>query len=313
MKKCIVTGGAGFIGSNLVTRLITDGWNVYIVDNLTTGDEKFFDDVSKHDNVQCYKTSYGSNITADIVHSLHPDIVFHLGAIPRVLYSVEQPYKTNMNNVQETLALLDACKGNVGRFVFASSSSVCGDVDVFPTPTTIPKRPKSPYALQKSVVEDYCRLWSELYDLDTIVLRYFNVFGPRQYGDSPYSTVISAWCNNIVEGRPLRLDGSGKQSRDFCYVDNVVDANIAAAESSRRFNGDIANIAGGECHTLLDVLDMFYKRFGRDAIHVVHAPARQGDVYKTLASLAEARELLDYVPRIMFNEGLNRTFDWWGL
>ena len=189
-----------------------------------------------------------------------------------------------------------------------------------PTPTTLNRRPKSPYALQKATIEDYCRLWSELYELDTVSLRYFNVFGPRQYGASAYSTVISAWCNNIAKGKNLRLDGTGEQSRDFCYIDNVVEANLLAAACTKKFSGDVFNIAGGETHTVREVLTCFHDRCGHKIggdqprkFTVVQASPRVGDVFATQADLTESKEVFGYEPIVNFEEGLRRTFEWWKL
>lgn len=307
--KALVTGGAGFIGSNLSLNLLNDGWKVHFVDDMSSGIKEHVTELETA-GAEFHYGSYGT-VGADVVGRLKPDAVFHLGAVPRVLYSVENPVLTNENNVQETLRFMEACRGNVGRFVFSSSSSVNGDTNVLPTPETLNRRPKSPYALQKAIIEDYCRLWSELYKMDTVSLRYFNVFGPRQYGDSPYSTVVSAWCNNVKEGKPLRLDGSGEQSRDFCYVDNVVTANLLAATSSKTFKGDVFNIAGGQVHTVNDVLAKFRERCGN--VELTRAPPRQGDVFATEADLSRAAIVLGYEPRVDFDEGMKRTFEWWGI
>ncbi len=319
IKFAIVTGGAGFIGCNMTLRLLKDGWTVYVVDNMSSGIELHVKEIEEA-GATFYKCSYGSTIAANLIDDVKPDVVFHFGAIPRVVYSIENPTETNNNNVQETLKLLEACKGNVGRFIFSSSRSVNGDTDVMPTPTTLNRRPKSPYALQKATIEDYCRLWSELYELDTVSLRYFNVFGPRQYGASAYNTVISAWCNNIAKGKNLRLDGTGEQSRDFCYIDNVVEANLLAAACTKKFSGDVFNIAGGETHTVREVLTCFHDRCGHKIggdqprkFTVVQASPRVGDVFATQADLTESKEVFGYEPIVNFEEGLRRTFEWWKL
>ena len=312
MKTAIVTGGAGFIGSNMTLRLLNEGWEVGVIDNMSTGIDLHVKEIEAAGG-KFWNESYGSGKVDMIMAEYKPDAVFHFAAIPRVVYSIEQPVETNDNNVQETLKLLKSCEGRVGRFIFSSSSSVNGDTDVRPTPTTLKRRPKSPYALQKAVVEDYCRLWSELYGLDTVSLRYFNVFGPRQYGDSAYSTVISAWCNNAIDRKPLRLDGTGEASRDFCYIDNVVEANLLAAACDKKFSGDVFNIAGGEVNTVNDVLDCFRRRLAKEQFVIEHAPARIGDVFATEANLTTSKEVLGYEPLVDFDEGLKRTFDWWKL
>lgn len=310
--RCIVTGGAGFIGSSLVLRLRAGGHDVTVIDNMTTGRQEFLDELRLF-GIPCFVDSYGSEWSCKLVASGNFDVVFHVGAVPRVAYSVEQPASTDANNVGETLKLLEACRGNVGRVVFSSSSSVLGDVqDGFPSMEYAQcSGPMSPYALQKWTAEEYCRMFNRLYGLDVVCLRYFNVFGPRQYGDSPYSTVISAWCQALHDDRPLRLDGSGEQSRDFCYIDNVVEANVLAGTCPRKFQGNAINIAHGECHSVLDVLERFQKRFGRIKVKV--GPPRQGDVMKTHASLFRAENLLGYEPKVSFDEGLERTWKWWGL
>ena len=305
----------------MTLRLLNEGWQVEVIDNMSSGIEKHRDEIIEA-GAKFWNVSYGADCVEDIMRRFKPDVVFHFAAIPRVVYSIERPILTNENNVQETLKLLKHCEGNVGRFIFSSSSSVNGDTDIRPTPTTLNRRPKSPYALQKSTIEDYCRLWSELYKLDTVSLRYFNVFGPRQYGDSAYSTVISAWCNNIVNGKNLRIDGTGEQSRDFCYVDNVVDANLLAATCDRSFSGEVFNIAGGEVRTVRQVLNSFHDRCGHPPhigdnkyrkFTVVQAPPRVGDVFATEADLSLSKQVLGYAPAVTFDEGMKRTFEWWGL
>jgi len=309
-KKALVTGGAGFIGSNLTLRLLDEGWNVHVLDNLSTGHITHVNDI-EHAGAKFHKCNYGSGFAASIIDKVRPDVVFHMAAIPRVQYSVEHPVETHDNNVLGTLRLMEACLGKVGRFVFSSSSSVNGDTKILPTPETAPRNPKSPYALQKAIIEDYSVIWSNLYDMDTVSLRYFNVFGPRQYGDSAYSTVVSAWCHNYKHGTNLRLDGTGEQYRDFCYVDNVVDANILAAESSAKFTGDKFNIAGGETRSVNQVLESFKRRFGEDKIVVEHKPPRIGDVFATEADLTRSKTILGYTPRVKFDEGMEETFKWW--
>jgi nucleoside-diphosphate-sugar epimerase len=197
--------------------------------------------------------------------------------------------------------------------VWASSSSVYGGADTLPTHESSPKNPKSPYAWQKCAVEDAAAMFYELYDLDIVCLRYFNVFGPGQYGDSPYSTAVSAWCNNTKFMKPLRSDGDGSQSRDMCYVDNVVDANILAAESERHggFKGRCYNIACGDRTTNKEILDHFKERFSH--VNVRDAPWRAGDVMHTKADITRAKDELGYEPKVRFWEGLARTLDWWDL
>lgn len=307
--KVLVTGAAGFIGSNLTLRLIEEGYDVIGVDDMSTGRMENADDiVAAGGRLIC--RDYGR--IDDVIAKSNFDVVFHLGAIPRVLWSVEHPVETTDCNVTSTVKLLEACRGNVGRFVFSSSSAVVGNLtaDQLPSHEDLPRRPLSPYAVQKSTIEDFCRIYSELHGLDTICLRYFNVFGPRQYGDSPYSTVISAWCHALKTSQKLRLDGSGEQSRDFCYVDNAVQANMLAATAGRAFMGDVVNIAHGVTRSIIDILDMFKSRFDVD---VEQCAPRVGDVFTTHADIGRAYDMLGYVPTVSFTEGLERTLRWWNL
>jgi nucleoside-diphosphate-sugar epimerase len=311
MMKVLVTGAAGFIGSNLTLKLIELGHDVWCVDNMSSGRTQNVRDIVEA-GAKFFEYDYGLAGTTALIARYNFDVVFHLGAIPRVLYSVEHPVETTDCNVMSTIRLLETCRGHVGRFVFSSSSAVVGDIDpsLLPSNEHVVRRPKSPYAIQKSSVEDFCRVYSELHGLDVISLRYFNVFGPRQYGDSPYSTVISAWCNALMTTRRLRVDGDGTQTRDFCYVDNAVAANILAATASNRFTGEAVNIAHGETRSVNDILSMFTSRFDVD---VDHAPSRVGDVYSTHADITLARTLFGYEPTTSFEQGLHETWRWWNI
>jgi len=195
--KIMVTGGAGFIGSNLVNRSIKEGLNVKIVDDLSNGNKHFLSTTALNNLMV---SDFASDEVLSEIRYGGYDAVIHLAAVPRVSYSVEHPLETNDTNVSKTLRLMEACRGNVRRFVFASSSSVYGDSKSLPTSEDDDKRPNSPYALQKSIIEDYLKLYHKLYGLDSASLRFFNVFGPNQLGDSPYSTAISAWLTAIKNG-----------------------------------------------------------------------------------------------------------------
>jgi len=237
------------------------------------------------------------------------DVVFHLAAVPRVSYSVEHPLETNDTNLTKTLVLIDACRGNVGRFVFASSSSVYGGASLLPTPETHPKSPKSPYALQKSVVEEYLKLYNEFYKLDSASLRFFNVFGPNQLGSSPYACALSAWLSKIMKNQKMRCDGDGTQARDLCYVDNVTDCCVRAAQKSDKLNAECFNVACGESTTNREILLYLCKRFPDAKICVV--PERPGDVKFTLADISKAREMLGYEPLVLPWDGIERTVKWY--
>ena len=332
MRKCLVTGGCGFIGSNLVHRLVKDGWSVDIVDNLSNGYlenleglkirvlpnasflpgyQELESEKRKAEEVLVISDDFSHPHVLKRIEYLKYDTVFHQAAIPRVLYSVENPSITTDVNIAGTVRLMEACKESIGRFIFASSSSVYGGADELPTSESHQKSPKSPYAWQKSAIEDAASLFSSLYDLDVVCLRYFNVFGPRQRGDSPYSTAVSAWCNAVFDENSLRSDGDGTQSRDLCYVDNTVEANILAANSSKKFSGDVYNVACGDRTSNREILDFFLSKFPK--IVVRDAPWRAGDVMHTQADISKIKEDLGYEPSIRFWDGLERTLAWWGI
>jgi len=304
--RALVTGGAGFIGSNLAKRLFEERWEIDIVDDLSNGHPEFLEGIG---GIRFFY-DFASDVILDKIRSGVYDVVFHQAAVPRVSYSVEHPSETTDTNINKTVKLMEACIGNVKRFVFASSSSVYGGADNLPTSEVEPKRPVSPYALQKSVIEEYCSLFHKLYGFDSVCLRYFNVFGPNQYGDSPYSTAVSAWCHAVKHGTPLRSDGDGEQTRDLCYVDNVVDANIIVATAEREFSGDFFNVACGDRTSNNEILDFFKKKYKE--IEIVHAPERAGDVKHTQADVSALMEL-GYEPKVKFWDGLERTIKWWNI
>jgi len=197
----------------------------------------------------------------------------------------------------------------VSRFIYASSSSVYGGADTLPTPTTSPKNPKSPYALQKSIIEDYLKLYYDLYGLDSISLRFFNVFGPNQLGDSPYATAVSAWLTAIYSGKSMRSDGDGSQSRDMCYVDNVVDACIRGATIDKTLGAEAVNVACGDRTTNKSVLEYLTKKYPNAKYH--DAPWRAGDVMHTQADVSKTTGLIGYTPLVYFWDGLERTINWY--
>lgn len=306
-KRALITGAAGFIGSHLTDRLVSEGWKIDIVDNLVSGHEEFINPALNPGSVII--GDFASKTVLDRIQSGSYDYVFHLAAIPRVSFSVDHPIFTHETNVTKTLALIEACKGNIERFVFASSSSVYGGADVLPTPTSYQKNPKSPYALQKSIIEDYLSQYWMHYKLDSVSLRFFNVFGPRQLGNSPYSTAVSAWMTSIMQGNSMRSDGDGTQTRDLCYVDNVVDACYKAAISIEKTQACCFNVACGDRTSNQDILNYLKNRYPNAKYH--SAPWRAGDVMHTQASLEDIKEKLGYVPIVKFWEGLDRTIEWY--
>ena len=281
MKRALVTGGAGFIGSNLVHKLVKEGWQVDVIDDMSNGHIELLE---------------GLNIR----HLPGPNFL--------------EPYKNQAadRSTNDTVRLFEAAAGNVKKVIFASSSSVYGGADTLPTKETESKNPKSPYAWQKSAIEDYAKLCANLYDLDVTCLRYFNVFGPGQYGDSPYSTSVSAWCHAIKNGKECRSDGDGEQTRDMCYIDNVVHANIKAANCLDLINGQTFNIACADRVSNNEILAWLKNRYG-DKVKVRNAPERQGDVKHTQADITKAKSQFEYEVQVRFWEGLERTVKWWGL
>jgi nucleoside-diphosphate-sugar epimerase len=313
--KILITGVAGFIGSNLAQRCLDEGWETHGVDNLSNGHVEFLPN-----GTNFIYADFSDEKVLNKIRSQEFDVVFHLAAVPRVSYSVEHPLETNDVNVSRTLELIEACKGNVKRFVFASSSSVYGGADVIangPTLETHSKDPKSPYALQKSIIEDYLTLYGQLYGLESICLRFFNVFGPNQLGDSPYATAVSAWISAILKGKPMRSDGDGMQSRDMCYVDNVTDACVRAAKKINYYGVTLAlttpmgrcyNVACGERTTNNQILQYLTKRYPQALVQL--APKRPGDVMHTHADISRASHELGYTPIVRVWEGIERTIKW---
>tara|TARA_A100001011_G_scaffold388414_2_gene467970 strand:+ start:403 stop:1383 length:981 start_codon:yes stop_codon:yes gene_type:complete len=324
--KVLVTGGFGFIGSNLVKKLYEEDYTIDIVDDLSSGN---FDSLKEYkirksmaqimhnldetgrDFIRFFHCDFAFSGILEKVASGNYDCIFHLAAIPRVSFSVENPAETTEVNLMNTVKLFDAARIGKTRVIFSSSSSVYGGAEIMPTPESAIKKPKSPYAWQKSGCENIAKVYGSLYDdSDIVSLRYFNVFGPGQYGDSPYSTAVSAWCHATKNGLSCRSDGDGTQSRDMCYVDNVVDANILASKVKEKWRGQCFNIACSDSVTNGEILTYFIDNFG-SKVHT--APWRQGDVMHTCADITRAQEAFGYVPKVRFWEGLEKTVKWWGL
>lgn len=306
-KRALVTGGAGFIGSNLVKGLASRDYEVYIVDDLSNGYLAFLpDDLAKN---RRWLTSFDDQILLNDIRNQKFDFVFHLAAQPRVSFSVEKPLETHDSNVTKTMKLLEACRGNTEKFIFASSSSVYGNSDQIPTSTVARLDPQSPYALQKLIIENYLSLYWKLYKFDSVSLRFFNVFGPNQIGSSPYSTAVSSWLNAILKQNSMRSDGDGSQTRDMCYVDNVVDACIKAAEVKKPLAGVALNVGCGESVSNASILSYLLKKFPDSKFH--SAPWRAGDVKDTLADISMTRCMVGYEPSVSFWDGLDRTIQWY--
>jgi UDP-glucose 4-epimerase len=299
----LVTGGAGFIGSHLVRRLVGEGGRVRIVDNLSTGQSERLDDIRTA--IEFIQGDLADDCVAEhVVQDV--DYVLHQAAVPSVQRSIADAVGTNRFNVTATLNLLESCrKARVRRFVYAASSSAYGDTEVLPKKEEMPANPLSPYALQKWVGERYCKLYHDLYGLETISLRYFNIFGPGQDPHSEYSAVIPKFINKLSSNEPLTVYGDGEQSRDFTYVDNVVDANLLALRA-KAASGEVCNIGCGQRISLNELIQMLQEIVARKA-QVIYAPAKAGDVRHSLADIEKARGLLGYVPKVKIAEGLRRT------
>ncbi len=301
----LVTGGAGFIGSHLVDALVARGDAVRVLDDLATG---------RRDNVNAAATLIeGSVADAETVaHAVTGvECVFHLGALGAVARSVSDPRASNVANIDGTLNVLTLARdAGVRRVVFASSSSIYGGAEVVPTPESTPLRPRSPYAVTKLTGDWYTRVFAELYDLETVVLRYFNVFGPRQRPDSTYAAVIPLFAAALLRGERPTVHGDGRQSRDFTYVDDVVAANLAAATApAARASGQAFNIAPGAGTNLLELLDTLGRELGvvPDPIFV---EARPGDIHQSCADASAAREILGWAPTVDVADGLGRYVAW---
>jgi len=303
MKSALITGSAGFIGSNLARRLVNEGWIVDGVDDLSSGRREFLPKIR-----QFFNDDFASDSILRIIKKQKYTTIFHLAAKPRVSYSVEHPLETNDTNVTKTLKLLDACKGHIDRFVNTSSSSVYGNTATLPTPEHTPHAPVSPYALQKSMTEQYCRLYSEVYGLDTVSVRPFNVFGPNQLGDNPYALAVSSWLHAVKHGLPLRSDGDGTQTRDITYVSNVVDMFVLCGEAPEKFMGNAYNAGAGGRISNNEVLEWFKKNFPNCVIN--HAPPRAGDVKDTQADMGYVYDTFAYKPKVDFWKGLELTSTW---
>lgn len=304
----LVTGGAGFIGSHLAAALLERGARVRVMDNLSTGYQANLDEVGGDiDFINASITdSHALSLALENV-----EIVFHEAAIPSVPRSVNHPVETHEASVNGTFSLLLAARDqNVRRIVYAASSSAYGDQPESPKREEMRPDPLSPYAVAKLVGEYYCQVFARTYGLETVSLRYFNVFGPRQDPGSQYSGVISRFLLALYRGERPVIYGDGEQSRDFTYISNVVDANLRAAEAAGAV-GKVINIANGESVTVNQLLAAVQRLTGQTEIRAEYAPPRVGDVRDSLADLSLAKSVLGYTPMVGLEEGLRRTIEWW--
>lgn len=300
-KKVIVTGGAGFIGSNLAEKLSNHN-EVIIIDDLSTGRKENVTNLVKKENV-CF--IQGSILDLSLLEQIFngADFVFHQAAIPSVPRSIDNPLLTNESNVNGTLNVLVAAR-NMGlkKIIFASSSSVYGDTPILPKKESMPPNPCSPYATTKLAGEYYCQVFQQVYGLDTICLRYFNVYGPRQDPNSQYSAVIPRFIKRLLEDKPPIIFGYGNQSRDFTFVEDAVKANIKAAETSAT---GLFNISRGENITINHLVKFIAKILGKD-IEPIYEEPRIGDVQHSLADISKAKAI-GYEPQYSIEEGLKET------
>jgi nucleoside-diphosphate-sugar epimerase len=304
----LVTGGAGFIGSHLAATLAERGARVRVVDDLSTGHTENLEEIGGA--VDFIRASV--NDEAALARALEGvELVFHEAAIPSVPRSVENPRETHRACAEATFSLLAAAReAGVRRLVYAASSSAYGDQPTLPKQEEMAPQPLSPYAAAKLVGEYYCQVWTRSYNFETVCLRYFNIFGPRQDPSSQYSGVISRFIAALAGGTRPVIFGDGEQSRDFTYVSNAVDANLLAAETTRGV-GQVINVANGERITLNELLETLKRITGETEARAEYREARVGDVRHSLADITRARELLGYEPRVGLEEGLQKTLDWW--
>ncbi len=305
--RYLVTGGAGFIGSNMVDELVRRGHSVVVLDDLSSGKEHNLAAVRSKIELRIGNIADLAGINAGCKGV---DYVIHLAARTSVPRSVANPLETNLVNVDGTLNVLIAARdAGVKRVVFAASSAAYGETPTLPKVETMPPDPISPYGVSKVVGEMYCRVFTRTYGLDTVSLRYFNVFGPRQDPSSQYSGVMSRFMLAVIEGQQPVVFGDGEQSRDFTYVDNVVDQTLRACEA-KGAEGMVFNGGTGKRSTLNEVLAQLEKLSGKK-LAAKYDPPRNGDIKDSLADISLARRVLGYEPKVSFEEGLARTWEWY--
>ena len=308
MSRILVTGGAGFIGSNLVHALLARGDEVVVLDNFSTGRRENI--ASVLDSIRLVE---GSLADRDAVSQALEGVdgVLHQGALPSVPKSLDLPLETNEANVVGTLTLLEMCRQmKVNRLVYAASSSAYGDHDAAIKTESLEPRPKSPYAVQKLAGEQYCSVYHSLFGLRTVALRYFNVFGPRQNPKSQYAAVVPAFITRMLNGESPVIYGDGEQSRDFTFIDNVISANLLALEAAPEDCGQVYNVGCGSSVTLLDLVAGINDILGTD-IRPKFEAERAGDVRHSCADVSNTKRATGYVPMVNVNQGLARSVEWY--
>jgi nucleoside-diphosphate-sugar epimerase len=304
----LVTGGAGFIGSHIAQTLAASGARVRVIDDLSTGHRENLEEIGDHVDFQLGSLA-DEKTTRRVLEDV--ELVFHEAAIPSVPRSVKNPVETHVACVDATFQLLNAAREKgVRRVIYAASSSVYGDQPTLPKVEDMRPEPLSPYAVAKLVGEYYCQVFTRAYNLETVCLRYFNVFGPRQDPSSEYSGVISRFTSALLSGQRPIIYGDGEQSRDFTYIADVVAANLRAAETTTGV-GRVINFARGERTTLNQLLDILKNITGQRDVQPEYREPRAGDVRHSLADITRAREMLGYEPQTSIEEGLRLTIEWW--
>jgi UDP-glucose 4-epimerase len=307
MERFLVTGGAGFIGSNICRKLISEGCFVKVIDNLLTGKKSNLAAII--DKIEFIEADMGDEKVARAAMK-DVDVVLHQGALPSVPRSIDDPAATHRHCVDATFTLLLAARdAGIKRFVYASSSSAYGDTPTLPKVETMRPEPLSPYAAGKLVGEYYCAVFYNVFGLETISLRYFNVFGPHQDPTSQYAAAIPAFVTAILKDEPPTVFGDGEQSRDFTYVDNVVDANLLAARV-KHTAGEVINIACGQAVTVNETIDIINELLGKN-IEPIYTDPRPGDVRHSLADITLAQKTMAYRPKVPFREGLQLAINWY--
>lgn len=314
MSLCLVTGGSGFIGGHIVRRLLREGRSVRVLDDFSTGRRENIADVESQ--IELVVGDICDHATAERCAD-GAEIIFHLAAIPSVPRSVDHPRESHEANINGTFnVLMAARKCGARRIVYSASSAAYGDTPTLPKIESMAPAPLSPYAVGKLTGEYYCRCFAGVYDMETVSLRYFNVFGPRQDPKSSYAAAIPAFVTRMLNGEPPIIFGDGEQSRDFCYIDNVVEANLLAAgvlsadTQVEKPAGEVVNIACGERTTLNEIIAIINENLGSN-FAPDYRDRRPGDVMHSLADVSKARRVIGYEPKVLFAEGLQRTIGWY--
>ena len=307
MERFLVTGGAGFIGSNICKKLISQGCFVRVIDNLLTGKRSNLAGIS--DKIEFIEADMGDEeIARSVMKDI--DIVLHQGALPSVPRSIDDPAATHKHCIDATFTLLlTARDAGIKRFVYASSSAAYGEAPILPKVETMPPEPLSPYAVGKLAGEYYAKVFYEVFGLETISLRYFNVFGPHQDPTSQYAAAIPAFVTAVLKNQQPNVFGDGQQSRDFTYIDNIIEANLLAAQAEHTA-GEVLNIACGKAVTVNETIDIINDLLGKN-IKPIYTDTRPGDIKHSLADITLAEKLLGFKPTVPFKQGLQKAIDWY--